>query len=128
MSNDGVVKILSKHSVDEVVEKLKAILQAKAVTLFAVIDHSGEAVRAGMAMPNTKLLVFGNPKAGTPAMLAAPSIAIDLPIKILVAEDGAGRTSLSYNSVQYLAERHGVAPDLLKSLAVVEALAEAAAN
>ena len=128
MSNDGIVQILSKHSVDEVVEKLKAILQAKAVTLFAVIDHSGEAVRAGMAMPNTKLLVFGNPKAGTPAMLAAPSIAIDLPIKILVAEDGAGRTSLSYNSVQYLAERHGVAPDLLKSLAVVEALAEAAAN
>lgn len=128
MSNDGIVQISSKHSVDEVVEKLKAILQAKAVTLFAVIDHSGEAVRAGMAMPNTKLLVFGNPKAGTPAMLAAPSIAIDLPIKILVAEDGAGRTSLSYNSVQYLAERHGVAPDLLKSLAVVEALAEAAAN
>ncbi|WP_109485350.1 DUF302 domain-containing protein [Occallatibacter savannae] len=128
MSDSGIIQIPSEHPVDDVVEKLKALLHAKAVTLFAVIDHSGEAAKAGMTMPNTKLLIFGNPKAGTPVMLAAPSIAIDLPLKILVAEDGAGHTSISYNSVPFLAERHGVSPDVLQSLSVVEALAEAAAK
>src|SRR6266850_2598983 len=83
----GIIDIPGNHSVDETVEKLKGILQAKGVTLFALIDHSGEAEKVGMKMPRTKLLIFGNPKAGTPLMLAAPSIAIDLPLKILVWED-----------------------------------------
>jgi len=104
------------------------MLQAKGITLFAVVDHSGEAAKAGITMPNTKLLIFGNPKAGTPVMLAAPSIAVDLPLKILVAENPAGQTSISYNSIQFLAERHSVSPDLMKSLSVVEALAAAAAS
>src|SRR5579863_6866421 len=105
---NGLVSIATAHPVDETVKKLKDILQAKGVMLFAVVDHSGEAAKVGMKMPNTKLLIFGNPKAGTPVMLAAPSIAIDLPLKILVAEDGAGKVSISYNSAQFLAERHGV--------------------
>ena len=109
-------------------KRLKEILQAKAVTLFAVVDHSGEAAKAGMKMPNTKLMIFGNPKVGTPAMLAAPSLAIDLPLKILIAEDADGKVWISYNSVQYLAERHGVAAELMKNLAVIEALANAAAS
>jgi len=128
VSNTGIIQISSNRSVDEVVEKLKSILQAKGVTLFALVDHSGEAAKVGISMPNTKLLIFGNPKAGTPVMLAAPSAAIDLPLKILVAEDVAGQTTISYNSAQFLAERHGVSPDLTKCLAVVEALAAAAAQ
>ena len=125
-SNSGIVQIPSRHSVDETVQKLKDILQTKGVRLFAVVDHSGEAAKAGMKMPNTKLLIFGNPKGGTPVMLATPSIAIDLPLKILIAEDGAGRVWISYNSVQFLAERHDVPTELMKNLAVIEGLAAAA--
>jgi uncharacterized protein (DUF302 family) len=128
-SNDsGIVTVLSRHSVAETVDKLKGILSSKGVTLFAVVDHSGEAARAGLSMPETKLLIFGSPKAGTPVMIAAPSIAIDLPLKILVAEDGAGKVSVSYNSAQYLRERHSVPEDLIKNLAVIETLANAAAS
>ncbi len=126
--NHGMVSIEAAHSVDETVEKLKGILTAKGVTLFALVDHSGEAAKAGMKMPNTKLLIFGSPKAGTPVMLAAPSIAIDLPMKILVAEDDAGKVWVSYNSAPYLAERHSVPAELMKNLAVIEALANAAAS
>jgi uncharacterized protein (DUF302 family) len=126
-NNNGIVQIPSRHSVDKTVQKLKNILQTKGVMLFAVVDHSGEAEKAGLQMPNTKLLIFGSPKAGTPVMLATPSIAIDLPLKILVAEDGAGKVLLSYNNGQYLAERHGVPAELMKNLAVIETLANAAA-
>jgi uncharacterized protein (DUF302 family) len=120
---NGIVSIHSNHSVDQTVERLQTILQSKGIALFALIDHSGEAEKVGMKMRPTKLLIFGNPKAGTPLMLAAPSIAIDLPLKILVWEDGQGRVWLSYNSPEYLAERHGLPADLIKNLAVVETLA-----
>jgi len=121
--DNGIIDTPSNHSVDQTVEKLKAILQAKGVTLFALVDHSGEAEKAGMKMRPTKLLIFGSPKAGTPLMLAAPSIAIDLPLKILVWEDGQGKVWVSYNSPAYLQERHGVPPELLQNIAVVETLA-----
>jgi uncharacterized protein (DUF302 family)/uncharacterized membrane protein YidH (DUF202 family) len=122
-TDNGIVSKPSNHSVDETVEKLKAILQAKGVTLFALVDHSGEAEKAGMKMPPTKLLIFGNPKAGTPVMLAAPTSAIDLPLKILVSEDAAGKVWLSYNSPTYLLQRHAIPQDLLPNIAVAEALA-----
>jgi uncharacterized protein (DUF302 family) len=125
---EGVVKIPSHHSVDETVDKLKTILQSKGVTLFALVDHSGEAERAGLKMPPTKLLIFGNPKSGTPAMLAAPSAAIDLPLKILVAEDAQGKVWISYNSPEYLQERHGFPENLLPNIAAAQALAAAAAE
>jgi uncharacterized protein (DUF302 family) len=125
---DGIVTIPSNHSVDETVARLKSILQAKGITLFSLIDHSGEAAKVGMKMPNTKLLIFGNPKGGTPLMLAAPSIAIDLPLKILVAEDSQGKVWVSYNSAEYLKERHGLPRDLLANIAVVETLAAKAAE
>jgi uncharacterized protein (DUF302 family) len=128
MKDSGIISIPSNHSVDEIVEKLKGILAAKGVALFALVDHSGEAEKAGLKMPATKLLIFGNPKAGTPVMLASPSIAIDLPLKILIAEDANGKVWISYNSPQYLKERHKVPDDLLKNIAVVEALAANAAN
>jgi uncharacterized protein (DUF302 family) len=123
---EGIVKIQSHHSVDETVDKLKTILQSKGVTLFALVDHSGEAEKVGMKMPPTKLLIFGNPKGGTPLMLAAPSAAIDLPLKILVAQDAEGKVWISYNSAEYLKERHGLPDNLLPNIAVVQALAAAA--
>ena len=127
-SNNGIVSKPSNHSVDQTVGKLKDILQSKGVALFALVDHSGEAQKVGMKMPPTKLLIFGSPKAGTPLMLAAPSSAIDLPLKILVSEDSAGKVWVSYNSPSYLAERHGLPPDLLQNIAVVETLASKGAE
>ena len=123
---EGIVKIPSHHSVDETVDKLKTILQSKGVRLFALVDHSGEAEKVGLKMPPTKLLIFGNPKGGTPLMLAAPSAAIDLPLKILVAEDSQGKVWISYNSPEYLKERHGLPDNLVPNIAVVQALAAAA--
>lgn len=125
---EGIVDVPSSHSVDQTVAKLESLLQAKGITLFAVIDHSGEAAKVGMKMPPTKLLIFGNPKAGTPPMLAAPSIAIDLPLKILVWEDKQGKVWLSYNSPEYLKERHGLPQALVPNISAVQALATGAAE
>ena len=119
----GIIDKPSNHSVEETVEKLKTILQSKGVKLFALVDHSGEAEKAGMNMRPTKLLIFGSPKAGTPLMLAAPSVAIDLPLKILVWEDAQGKAWVSYNSPEYLKSRHGFPDELLQNIAVVETLA-----
>jgi len=119
----GIIDRPSNRSVEQTVDRLKNILQSKGVTLFALVDHSGEAEKAGMKMRPTKLLIFGSPKAGTPLMLAAPSIAIDLPLKILVWEDGQGKVWISYNSPEYLRERHGLPQELLQNIAVVETLA-----
>ena len=125
---NGIIEVPSNHSVEETVDRLKTILQAKGVTLFALVDHSGEAEKVGMKMPPTKLLIFGNPKGGTPLMLAAPSIAIDLPLKILVSEDAQGKVWLSYNSPEYLQQRHGLPQNLLQNIAVVQTLAAKAAE
>jgi uncharacterized protein (DUF302 family) len=122
-AENGFISEPSKHSVDETVEKLKGILQAKGITLFALIDHSGEAEKIGMKMHPTKLLIFGNPRAGTPLMLAAPSSAIDLPLKILVWEDNEGRAWLSYNEPAYLKQRHSIPQELLQNITVVKTLA-----
>jgi uncharacterized protein (DUF302 family)/uncharacterized membrane protein YidH (DUF202 family) len=127
-NGNGIVEVASNHSVDQTVEKIKGILQAKGVMLFALVDHSGEAAKVGMTMRPTKLLIFGIPKAGTPLMQAAPSIAIDLPLKILVAEDDKGKVWISYNSPEYLEKRHNLPADLLQNIAVVKTLAEKAAE
>ena len=122
----GIARRASNHSVDQTLDRLKKILQSKGVTLFAVIDHSGEAEKVGMKMPPIKLLIFGSPKAGTPLMLAAPSIAIDLPLKILVSEDNQGKVWLSYNTAEYLKDRHGLPENLMQNIAVVSSLADQA--
>src|SRR5262249_19710980 len=101
---------------------------SKGIALFTLIDHSGEAAKVGMTMLPTKLLIFGSPKAGTPLMLAAPSAALDLPLKILVWQDSTGKAWISYNSSEYLRERHGFPPETLANIAVVEALATRAAE
>ena len=124
----GIVDRPSKHTVDETIARVKAILESKKVELFAVIDHSGEAEKIGIKMPATKLLIFGSPKAGTPLMLAAPSIAIDLPLKLLIWQDDSGKVWISYNTAEYLAERHGVPKELLPNIAVIDTIARNAAD
>ncbi|HVB33931.1 MAG TPA: DUF302 domain-containing protein [Patescibacteria group bacterium] len=110
VADNGIVSLPSNHSVDEAVQRRRAILEAKGITLFALVDHSGEAEKVGMKMPPTKLRIFGDPKAGTSLMLAAPLSAIDLPLKIPIWEDGQGKTWISFNSSAYLAARHGRSP------------------
>jgi uncharacterized protein (DUF302 family) len=127
-TDTGIQSIPSAHSVDETVSRLQNLLTAKGITLFALVDHSGEAAKAGMQMPNTKLLIFGNPRAGTPIMLAAPSAAIDLPLKILVAEDAAGRVTASFNDPAWLERRHGFPADLVQNLAAAGVFADQAAS
>jgi len=127
-AGNGIVTVPSAHSAAETVEKLKSTLRANNVTLFAIIDHSGEAEKVGLKMPPTKVLIFGNAKSGTPLMLAAPSVAIDLPLKILVAEDPSGKTTISYNTPEYLQTRHQFPSDLLQNIAAVGALAARAAD
>jgi uncharacterized protein (DUF302 family) len=124
---NGIIDKPSHHSVEETVERLKGILQSKGVKLFAIVDHSAEAEIVGMKMRPTKLLIFGSPKLGTPLMRAAPSVAIDLPLKILVWEDEKRKVWISYNRPGYLQQRHGIPPELVQNIAVIEALAAKAA-
>src|SRR5271170_8048826 len=111
----GFVSKPSKYSVPETISRLSAILKAKGIAIFALVDHSGEAEKAGLKMRPTQLLIFGNPKGGTPLMLAAPSVAIDLPLKALVWQDEGGKVWLSFNSPDYLQQRHGFPIELEKN-------------
>ncbi|MGC1370694.1 MAG: DUF302 domain-containing protein [Candidatus Sulfotelmatobacter sp.] len=122
MSENGLIQVPSPYSVEETLKRLESVLAQYGVQVFACIDHSGEAEKAGMKMPPTKLLIFGNPKGGTPVMLAAPTLAIDLPLKVLIAENKNGKTQVTYNSPEYLQQRHGVPQDLIKNISVVGAL------
>jgi uncharacterized protein (DUF302 family) len=112
---NGIVTIPSQHSVNETVQKFEQIIQSKGLKLFAVIDHSGEAEKAGLSMRPTKVVIFGDPKAGTPLMVAAPTVAIDLPLKALVWEDPGGKVWISYNAPSYLQARHQVPAELVQT-------------
>ncbi|MGA7684529.1 MAG: DUF302 domain-containing protein [Terriglobales bacterium] len=118
----GIIDIPSPYSVPETLARLQAILKEKSVTIFALVDHSGEAAKAGLEMRPTQLLIFGNPKGGTPVMVAAPSTAIDLPLKALAWQDAQGKVWLSYNDPEYLQQRHGIPANLLQNLAAPAAL------
>src|SRR3984957_13306754 len=122
----GIIDVFSRYSVPETLTRLRAILKEKGITVFALIDHSGEAEKAGLEMRPTQLLIFGSPKGGTPLMVAAPRLAIDLPLKALAWQDEQGRVWLSYNSPEYLQERHGFPLDLLKNIAGVAGLVQKA--
>lgn len=119
-----IVSLSGNLDVNATVGKLKSILLANDITLFAVVDHSGEAEKAGLRMPNTKLLIFGNPLLGTPLMLAAPTAALDLPLKILVSEDADGRTWIAYNDPEYLMERHHLPRELMANIAGIAKIAQ----
>ena len=127
-SADGIISKRSHGSVSETLDRLEAILRSKGITIFARIDHSGEAEKVGMKMPPTQLLIFGNPKGGTPVMLAAPLSAIDLPLKALAWQDHDGSVWLSYNDPQHLKLRFGLASDEIKTIAGIGGLIEQAAD
>jgi uncharacterized protein (DUF302 family) len=124
-SDNGIVHLVSAHSVAETLERLLSLLQTKGIAVFALVDHSGEAAKVGLEMHPTKLVIFGNPKAGTPIMVAAPDTAIDLPLKILIAEGHDGKVHVSYNSPAWLQRRHGLLPDQVKNIAGIEQIAAA---
>jgi uncharacterized protein (DUF302 family) len=117
MAGNGLIQVASKYSVGDTVQRLGAAFREKGMQVFAVIDHSGEAEKIGLKMRPTKVVIFGSPKGGTPLMVAAPSLAIDLPLKALVAEDAEGKVSVTYNDPAYLQGRHGVPAELVKNLA-----------
>jgi len=122
------VQVISAHSFEDTFERLKSIVVSHGLTIFATINFSDDAARAGLKMNPTRLLIFGNPKAGTPLMIAAPTLAIDFPLKILVSEDENGRVLVSYNSPLYLQERHNIPDELLKNIAGIVPIAESAAK
>ncbi len=117
LPNNGMIHLGSVHSVLETLARLETIIQGKGLTILAKIDHSGDAAKAGLSMRPTQLIIFGNAKSGTPLMVASPSIAIDLPLKALVWEDDDGKVWLSYNSPDYLKERHAIPDNLLQNIA-----------
>jgi uncharacterized protein (DUF302 family) len=123
---EGIISMPSKYSVPETLHRLETILTAKGIKIFALVDHSGEAEKAGLKMPPTRLLIFGNPKGGTPVMLAAPTAAIDLPWKALAWEDADGKVWLTYNDPEYLGRRFGLSADVVKPLAGLSAVMEQA--
>jgi uncharacterized protein (DUF302 family) len=127
-THEGIETCTSRYSVDETVSRLEALLKEKGVKLFALVDHSGEAAAAGLEMHPTKLLIFGSPKAGTPVMVAAPSTALDLPLKILVAEGADGKVLLSWNDPAWLEQRHGFPSELTANLAAAGMLATKASQ
>jgi uncharacterized protein (DUF302 family) len=126
VKKEGLVQIPSGYSVGETLQRLESALATHGLQVFARVDHSGEAEKVGMKMQPTKLLLFGSPKAGTPLMVAAPTLAIDLPLKALVWEDETGKVWLTYNSPEYLRERHGVPSELINNLTGAGALMEKA--
>jgi uncharacterized protein (DUF302 family) len=125
-AGDGILSKPSKYSVPETLHRLETILAAKGVQVFALVDHSGEAEKAGLKMPPTQLLIFGNPKGGTPVMLASPTAAIDLPLKALAWQDANGQVWLSYNDPAYLQRRFGLSDEIMKPLAGMDAVMEQA--
>ena len=126
--HNGIIQTASPFNVDETVARITRTLESRGVRLVALVDHSGDAAKAGLTMRPTQLLIAGNPAAGTPLMLAAPTVAIDLPLKILVSEDESGRTWIAYNNPAYLKERHGIPEALLSRIEGLERLVTDALN
>lgn len=126
LDDHGLIRIASPYSVPGTLQRLETLLQSKGLKIFARIDHSSEAAQVGLEMHPTQVLLFGSPKGGTPVMLAAPSVAIDLPLKALVAEDDQGKVWITYNDPEYLQKRHGIPPELVRNLAGAGALLQKA--
>src|SRR5580698_4289740 len=125
-SDNGVVSLRSPYSVADTLQRLEAIVTSKGLTIFARVDHSGEAAKVGMKMQPTELLIFGSPKSGTPLMVASPTLAIDLPLKALAWQDAEAVVWLSYDSPEYLQQRHNIPDNLLQNIAGIRSLCEQA--
>ena len=118
----GIITKSSPRGVDETVRRLVQLLDERDLTIFSIVDHSGEAKSVGLQMPDTKLVIFGSPTAGTPVMVASPLAALDLPLKVLVWADANAEVSVSYNSPAYLAERHHLTDELRRHLDAIDAI------
>jgi uncharacterized protein (DUF302 family) len=125
-TGEGIISKASKHSVPETLDRVDALLQSRGIKIFVRVDHSGEAEKVGLKMPPTQLLIFGNPKGGTPVMLAAPTAAIDLPLKALAWQDADGKVWLSYNDPEYIKKRFGLTDDQIKTIVGIGPLIEQA--
>ncbi len=123
---NGLIHLQSPYSVDNTLRRLETVITTKGLIIFARIDHSGEAAKVGLTMPPTKLLIFGSPKSGTPLMIASPTLAIDLPLKALVWQDTEGTVWLSYNSAEYLQQRHTIPGELVRNIAGIRSICEEA--
>lgn len=127
-SGRGIERVESTRGFDETVAHFEQLLAAKNMMLFAKIDFTGDAKRAGLTMPRMMQLVFGNPRGGTPVMVAAPSAALDLPLRVVISEDDGGKVWISFNSPEYLASRHGIPAELVGNIAGIRGLVGAAAK
>jgi uncharacterized protein (DUF302 family) len=127
-NTDGLVRLASGHSFEDTLSRLESALASRGLTIFARIDFTGDAARMGLKMNPSRLIIFGNPKAGTPLMVAAPTVAIDLPLKVLVLQDGEGKVWLWYNSVDYLKNRHHLSAELASNIAGIEPLVKSVAD
>ena len=127
MQSTGTVDVRSRHSVRETIDRLEALVKTRGLTVFARIDFSGDAERAGLAMRPMQMLLFGNPKAGTPLLLASPRSGLDLPLRALAWEDADGAVWVSSNSPDYLASRHGLTAEVIARIAGAGALIDSAA-
>ncbi len=126
LKDNGIVHLSSRYSVPDTLTRLESLLEARGLAVFGRVDHSGEAERVGLKMRPTRLIIFGSPKAGTPLMVASPTLAIDLPLKALIWEDAEGKVWLSYNSPEYLQQRHDVPGELVKNITGIGALLQKA--
>jgi len=124
----GIERVQTLLGFDEGIEHFEKLLAARGMTVFAKINFTSDAKKSGLEMPPMLLMVFGNPKGGTPVMVAAPGSALDLPLKVLFSQDADGKVWLSYNTPEYLAERHDIPADLVKNIAGIRGLVQAAAK
>jgi uncharacterized protein (DUF302 family) len=122
--DNGVIHLRSPYSFANTLQRLESVITTKGIAIFARIDHSGEAAKVGLTMPPTELLIFGSPKSGTPLMVASSSLALDLPLKALVSQDTEGAVWLSYNSPEYLQQRHDIPEALVKNIAGIRSICE----
>jgi uncharacterized protein (DUF302 family) len=124
---DGLRILPTQHTVADVLQRVQSLARARGLTVFAQIDFSGDAERSGLTLRPTGLVILGNPKGGTPLIVARPTVAIDLPLKILAWQDAEGHAWVAYNEPEYVQARHRFPPELLRNIAALGALAEAAA-
>ena len=126
LPDNGMVHLSSPYSFAETMQRVEALLQKQGLKIFCRVDHSGEAEKVGLKMPPTQVLIFGSPKGGTPLMIASPTVAIDLPLKALICEDGGGKVWVSYNTPEYLKQRHDISGELIKNIAGIGLLLQKA--
>jgi len=126
LPDNGMVHLSSPYSFAETMQRVEALLQKQGLKIFCRVDHSGEAEKVGLKMPPTQVLIFGSPKGGTPLMIASPTVAIDLPLKALISEDGGGKVWVSYNTPEYLKQRHNISGELIKNIAGIGLLLQKA--